>query len=67
MTYGQCENADVVYHDQLLPIGLAEGAVLLRDLPKDTCLSLADVRLPEGRLVDRLRDEQNQRFFNSKA
>ncbi len=67
MTYGQCENADVVHDDRLLPIGLAEGAVLLRDIPQDTCLTLADVRLPEGRLVDRLRDEQNERFFNKQA
>lgn len=67
MTYGECENADVVHDDALLPIGLAEGAVLLRDLPRDTSLTLADVRLPEGRLVDKLRDEQNERFFNKQA
>lgn len=67
MTYGECENADVVHDDALLPIGLAEGAVLLRDLPRDTSLTLADVRLPEGRLVDRLRDEQNERFFEKQA
>lgn len=64
MTYGQCENADTVHAEQLLPIGLAQDAVLLRDLPRDTTLSLADVRLPEGRLVDQLRNEQNQRFFS---
>lgn len=67
MTYGQCENAEVVHDDKLLPIGLAEGAVLLRDLSKDTAITLADVTLPEGRLVDRLRDEQNSRFFNTEA
>ncbi len=67
MTYGECENADVVHDERLLPIGLAEGAVLLRDLPRDTSLTLADVRLPEGRLVDKLRDEQNERFFNKQA
>ena len=67
MTYGECENADVVHDEGLLPIGLAEGAVLLRDLPRDTSLTLADVRLPEGRLVDKLRDEQNERFFNKQA
>lgn len=66
MTYGQCENADIVHRQQLLPIGLAEGAVVLRDLSKDACLTLADVRLPEGRLVDKLRDEQNSTFFPTK-
>ncbi len=67
MTYGECENADIVHADKLLPVGLAEGSVVLRDIPKDTTLLLSDVRLPEGRLVDKLRDEQNLMFFNSKA
>ncbi len=67
MTYGQCENADVVHADKLLPVGLAEGSVLLRDLPEDTTLLLSDVQLPPGRLVDKLRDEQNQMFFNSQG
>lgn len=67
MTYGQCENADVVHADKLLPMGLAEGCVLLRDLPKDSVLQLSDVRLPQARLADRLREEQNIQFFNSKA
>ncbi len=67
MTYGQCENADVVHADKLLPVGLAEGSVVLRDIPKDTTLLLSDVQLPQGRLVDKLREEQNLMFFNSKA
>ncbi|ASJ75308.1 hypothetical protein IMCC3135_26265 [Granulosicoccus antarcticus IMCC3135] len=67
MTYGQCENADVVHADKLLPMGLAEGCVLLRDIPRDSTLRLSDVRLPQGRLADRLREEQNILFFNSKA
>ena len=67
MTYGQCENADVVHADKLLPVGLAEGSVVLRDIPKDAPLLLSDVRLPDGRLVDKLREEQNLMFFNSKA
>ncbi|CAN5778626.1 NAD(P)-dependent oxidoreductase [soil metagenome] len=62
MTYGQCENADVTQREGLLPMGVAEGCELLRDVPVDQVLTYADVRLPAGRLVDSLRDEQAARF-----
>jgi predicted homoserine dehydrogenase-like protein len=62
MTYGQCENADVVRAQNLLPMGLAEGCVLKRDVSRDHPLTYDDVILPEGRLCDRLRDEQNAHF-----
>lgn len=62
MTYGLAENADVVAGESLLPIGVAEGCRLERDLPKDQVLTYADVRLPEGRLCDRLRAEQAALF-----
>jgi predicted homoserine dehydrogenase-like protein len=63
MTYGQAENADVAYSQNLLPMGLAEGCRLKRDLPKDQVLTYADVELPADRLVDKLRAEQNARFL----
>ena len=56
MTYGLAENSDIVKSEQLLPIGLAEGCRLLRDIPKDQVLTYQDIELPEGRLCDRLRD-----------
>ena len=43
---------------RLLPMGVAQGCMLLRDVAKDEVLSYADVTLPPGRLVDRLREEQ---------
>ena len=43
-------------------MGLAEGCRLLRDLPKDAVLTCHDVVLPAGRLVDRLRAEQDAAF-----
>jgi predicted homoserine dehydrogenase-like protein len=43
-------------------MGLAEGCVLKRDVSRDTALTYDDVILPEGRLCDRLRDEQNAHF-----
>jgi predicted homoserine dehydrogenase-like protein len=65
MTYGQAENADVVYRDRLLPMGLAEGCRLKRHVAKDTVLTYDDVELPPGRTGDKLREEQNQYFFNN--
>ena len=63
MTYGQAENTDVVFRDKLLPMGLAEGCVLKKNVAKDQVLTYDDVELPAGRLCDRLRSEQNNLFF----
>lgn len=57
MTYGQCENADVVRRDRLLPLGVTEGCTLTRDVPKDQALRYDDVTLPKGRTIDQLRRE----------
>jgi predicted homoserine dehydrogenase-like protein len=62
MTYGVCENAGVTRAERLLPMGLAEGCTLVRDVPQDATLTYDDVALPEGRLVDALREEQAARF-----
>jgi predicted homoserine dehydrogenase-like protein len=62
MTYGQCENADISQAERLLPMGLAEGCRLKRDIPKDQVLTYDDVEVPPGRLSDRLRAEQNEYF-----
>lgn len=62
MTYGQCENSDVTRSDRLLPMGLAEGCRLVRDVAADAVLTYDDVELPVGRLADRLRAEQDLRF-----
>jgi predicted homoserine dehydrogenase-like protein len=62
MTYGLAENAEAVAVQNLLPMGLAEGCTLTRDVPKDAVLTYADVELPAGRLCDRLRGEQAALF-----
>lgn len=62
MTYGQCENSEVVQSQNLLPMGLAEGCRLKRDISRDSVLTYDDVELPTGRLCDRLRNEQNAYF-----
>jgi len=57
-TYGLAERADVTAEQRLLPMGVAEGCRLRRDLARDDVLSYDDVELPAGRLVDALRAEQ---------
>jgi predicted homoserine dehydrogenase-like protein len=61
--YGQCENADVTVTERLLPIGVATGCRLLRDVAADEVLRYSDVELPPTRLVDELRAEQSLRWF----
>jgi predicted homoserine dehydrogenase-like protein len=58
MTYGLAERADVTDAEGLLPMGVAEGCRLVRDVAKDDVLTYADVTVPEGRAVDRLRTAQ---------
>jgi predicted homoserine dehydrogenase-like protein len=67
MTYGLCENAQTVHAEGLLPIGLAEGCLLRRDVQRDQVLGYEDVEVPSGRLCDRLRREQDARFFGGLA
>jgi predicted homoserine dehydrogenase-like protein len=67
MTYGQCENSDIVQQQKLLPMGLAEGCRLKRDIPKDQVLTYDDVELLEGRLCDQLRAEQDKYFALEKV
>jgi predicted homoserine dehydrogenase-like protein len=66
MTYGQCENYDVVRAENLLPMGLAEGCRLKRDVPKDQVLTYDDVELPTGTLAHKLRAEQDAYFAPAK-
>jgi len=65
MTYGLCENAETTLAQRLLPMGLAGGSRLIRDVPRDQVLTYDDVEVPAGRLADRLRGEQTQRFFGA--
>ncbi|QOV22700.1 NAD(P)H-dependent oxidoreductase [Anabaenopsis elenkinii] len=67
MTYGQCENSAIVQHQKLLPIGLAEGCRLKRDIYQDQVITYDDVELPQGRLCDQLRAEQNAYFASEKV
>jgi predicted homoserine dehydrogenase-like protein len=65
MTYGVAERAEAAGTERLLPIGVAVGCRLARAVRKDSALTYDDVVLPEGRIVDRLRQEQASLFSSS--
>jgi predicted homoserine dehydrogenase-like protein len=67
MTYGQCETSAITQAQRLLPMGLAEGCRLKRDVAQDQVLTYDDVELPEGRLCDKLRVEQDTYFASATA
>jgi len=61
-TYGVAESSAATLAGALLPMGVAEGCILTRDVAKDEVLTYADVTLPPGRLIDTLREEQEKLF-----
>jgi predicted homoserine dehydrogenase-like protein len=67
LTYGQCEDYDVVRREGLLPMGLAEGCRLRRGVVRDQVLTYDDVELPTGTAVHALRAEQDALFPPSGA
>jgi predicted homoserine dehydrogenase-like protein len=60
--YGLIDNLEDARRDDVLPIGQAAGARLTRPVAQDQPISNADVELPEGRLVDKLRAQQADHF-----
>jgi predicted homoserine dehydrogenase-like protein len=60
--FGECRPAATLRSDNLLPVGLAQGAMLNRNIATDEVISYADVTLPEGRLSDQLRAQQDAMF-----
>ena len=62
MTYGLAENYETSRQEDLLPMGLAEGCRLKRDIHIDQVLTYADVEIPSDSLSHTLRKEQNRLF-----
>jgi predicted homoserine dehydrogenase-like protein len=60
--YGTIENSDVARRERLLPMGLSERSELLVEIAIDEPIRYDDVRRPVGRLIDRLRAEQDALF-----
>ena len=67
MTYGQCETSAITAELELLPMGLAEGCILKRDIDRDEVIRYEDVIIPADRFADRLRKEQHNYFRNVSA
>ena len=63
--YGMIENSEICQSEGLLPMGLSEDCTLEHDISKDQAITCEDVTMPDGRLCDRLRQEQTQHFFVS--
>ncbi len=63
MTYGEAVNVDEMCANRYLPEGLVEGCRLTRDVLKDSVLTYNDVKLPEGRIADKLRADQYKHFL----
>ena len=61
--YGMLENYEISRAENLLPMGLSEGCRLKRGISKDQAITYDDIELPEGRIVDKLRIEQNAHFL----
>jgi len=61
-TYGLIDNAANARAGKALPIGLSEGRKLLRDISKDSVISLDDVELGRDGLADQLWREQFGRW-----
>src|SRR5690625_662119 len=64
--YGEAEKSKIARSEDLLPVGMAEGCQLLRDIPADTPVTFSDVKLPPERLCDRLWREHCA-IFNSSS
>jgi predicted homoserine dehydrogenase-like protein len=61
-SYGVAESYAVSRKERLLPIRLAEGCKLKRDIPGDTAITYDDVEIQSGRFADKLRAEQDARW-----
>lgn len=60
--YGMIDNHDVCVKENLLPMGLSDNCILKRNIKMDTPITYDDVELPENRISDKLREEQNKLF-----
>ena len=60
--YGLAENAVDCVQAGHLPVAISEGCTLVREVTRDHVLTYGDVRQPDGRLIDRLRADQELDF-----
>lgn len=61
--YTLIDNFDVSLKQNLLPMGVAEGCKVIREVAIDTPLTYDDVELPEDRQIDQMRRDMIAAFF----
>ena len=62
-SYGLIDEVDVARAGNCIPMSLIEGCKLKRDIAKDAIVTYDDVAIPQGRLCDQLREQQDTHFF----
>lgn len=60
--YGLCENSNIVQREKLVPVGLASGVKVLRDIPKDQVIRFNDIGYDANSLAYTLYAEQTKLF-----
>jgi len=61
-SYGTIENSTVAREENLLPMGLSMDCVLKKDILRDQAIRFDDVKMPGGRLSDKLWEDQQAKF-----
>lgn len=61
-TYGLCENYTTARRELLLPMGLAEGCILKRDIAQDEPITFSDIEFDPRALKFKLYNEQLEIF-----
>jgi len=61
-TYGLCENSEIARKENLLPVGLADGAILKNNIPKDQVITFDDVYFQKPNSIQRIWNEQHNYF-----
>ena len=56
-TYGSLYRSDTFDKKYLIPIGMVENIKLIRDVPKNTPITLDDVEVPESNILYNLREK----------
>jgi len=60
--YGEIDNTSTIRDEGLLLMGVAAGSRIVRPVPRDQPITLADVELDESRVTVKLRREQDELF-----
>ena len=58
-TYGLLEKVAVAREENLLPLGLSQGAVVTREIPEDGMVRWDDVTLPDSEVLELWEQQEN--------